>query len=190
VASDPPRIAGITRSEHFPARPVRRALTPRVVSVAPCVLPPGDRRKADSEQFSRPKDLMRARRRSPSPSGAQNGRDMIPHSSRLGSLPPSDQEVATCYRRAPWAREQGNRGNQLGPRPIRPSPGNGGGICSPASGGDRVDWRRACHAVRNTLLKSENFSPIRPPPQTPYDPGLDGPSSTQIDDRWCLDGPC
>jgi hypothetical protein len=30
---------------------------------------------------------------------------MYPHSPRLLSLPPSDKEVATCYRRASWARE-------------------------------------------------------------------------------------
>jgi hypothetical protein len=36
---------------------------------------------------------------------------MYPHSPRLGSLPPSDQEVATCYRRASWAREQAEHVN-------------------------------------------------------------------------------
>jgi len=30
---------------------------------------------------------------------------MYPNSSRLGSSRASDQEVATCYRRANWARE-------------------------------------------------------------------------------------
>jgi len=29
-----------------------------------------------------------------------------PHSTRHGSLPRSDQEIAACYRRASWARER------------------------------------------------------------------------------------
>jgi hypothetical protein len=36
---------------------------------------------------------------------------MYSHSSRLRSSPASDQEAATCYRRASWAREHAKQVN-------------------------------------------------------------------------------
>jgi hypothetical protein len=41
---------------------------------------------------------------------------MYPHSSRLGPSPASDQEIATCYRRASWAREHAKQVNDPVPR--------------------------------------------------------------------------